>query len=221
MTAATSNSSTSLIAIGEDLVGEGAVGGGGADRDVAAGPVRLPVDRAGDGHDARVGVDGKASAGVVLQAVGDRVGGRIGVAGGGGDPDDRAVGRVFVHRVGRGVGVGDRADSNSSTSLMVIGEDRSVNEPSAEVARTVMLRLAPSASRSMRAGDGHDARVGVDGEPPAGVVGQTVGDRVGRGVGVAGRGRDAHAVPLAAFSFTALAVALVSLTAPTRTRRRR
>ena len=39
--------------------------------------------------------------------------------------------------------------SNSSTSLIAIEKTWSVKEPSAEVARTVMLRLAPSASRSM------------------------------------------------------------------------
>ena len=47
----------------------------------------------------------------------------------------------------------------------------SVNEPSAEVARTVMLWLAPSASRSSSVRcHGDDARVGVDGKPAAGVV---------------------------------------------------
>ena len=66
-----------------------------------------------------------------------------------------------------------------------------------------------------RAGHGDDARVGVDGKTAAGVVVQGVGDRVVRGIRVAGRGVMPTAVPLAAFSFTALAAALVSLTAPT------
>ena len=39
--------------------------------------------------------------------------------------------------------------SNSSTSLMLMVKTWSVKEPSAEVARTVILRLAPSASRSI------------------------------------------------------------------------
>ena len=39
--------------------------------------------------------------------------------------------------------------SNSSTSLMAIAKTWSVNELSDEVARTVMLRLAPSVSRSI------------------------------------------------------------------------
>ena len=41
--------------------------------------------------------------------------------------------------------------SNSSTSLIVIAKTRSVNELSDDVARTVTLRLAPSASRSIAA----------------------------------------------------------------------
>ena len=39
--------------------------------------------------------------------------------------------------------------SNSSTSLMLIVNTWSVKEPSAEVARTVMFRVGPSASRSI------------------------------------------------------------------------
>ena len=136
--------------IGEDLVGGGAVGRGGADRDVVAGAAASRSMRAGHGHDAGVGVDGKPPAGVVRQAVGDRVGRGVGVAGRGVMPTRGAVGRVLVDRVGRGVACPLTAPtSNSSTSLMVMVKTWSVNEPSAEVARTVMLRLAPSASRSI------------------------------------------------------------------------
>ena len=64
--------------------------------------------------------------------------------------------------------------------------------PSAVVARTVMLRLAPSASRSDRAvGDRHDAGAAVDRESSAVVIIQRVGDRVVRRIGVAGQGRHA------------------------------
>ena len=67
----------------------------------------------------------------------------------------------------------------------------------------------------MRAGHGDHARVGVDREPAAGVVVQRVGDRVVRGVRVAGRAVTPTAVPTAAFSSTALAAASLSVTAPT------
>ena len=88
--------------------------------------------RAGDGHDARVGVDGKASAVVVLQAVGDRVGGGIGVAGRGGDADAVPLDRVLVHRVGRGVGVADRAHVELVDVVDLDGEDLVGEEPSAK-----------------------------------------------------------------------------------------
>ena len=94
----------------EDLVGVRAVGRSGADRDVAAGAVRFAVDRLPATVTTPVLASmANAPAVVVLQAVGDRVGGGIGVAGRGGDADRGAVGRVLVDGVGRGVGVGDRA----------------------------------------------------------------------------------------------------------------
>ena len=80
----------------EHLVGERTVARRGPDRDVAAGPVRLAVDGPGHRHDARVGVDGEASAVVVLQAVGDRIVRGIGVAGRGGYADRRADDRVLI-----------------------------------------------------------------------------------------------------------------------------
>ena len=48
----------------------------------------------------------------------------------------------------------------------------SVNEPSADVARTVMFRVGPSASRSIAAGYRDDSGVGVDGELAAVIVKQ-------------------------------------------------
>ena len=78
-----------------------------------------------------------------------------------------------------------------------------------------MLRLAPAASRSSApATVTTPVLASMANRPPALSV-SDVGDRVGRGVRVAGRGGDAHAVPLAAFSSTALAAALVSADAPT------
>ena len=87
-----------------------AVGRSGPHRDVAARSVRFAVDRAGHGDDAGAGVDRESAAVVVLQRVGDRVGRRVGVAGRSGDADDRADDRVFIHCVGRAVGIGDRSD---------------------------------------------------------------------------------------------------------------
>ena len=81
--------------------------------------------------------------------------------------------------------------SNSSTSLIAIAKTWSVNEPSAEVARTVMLRLAPSASRSIAAGHRDHAGAGVDREPAAVVVLQRIGDRVVGRIVITGRRGDA------------------------------
>ena len=54
-----------------------------------------------------VTVDREPSTGVVVQRVGDRVVGRVGVARQSGHADHRAIGGVFVNGVGRGVAVGD------------------------------------------------------------------------------------------------------------------
>ena len=60
-------------------------------------------------HAARA-VNRKATASIVVQAVGHGVGGAVRVRGEGGDAHDRAVGGVFSNGVGGGVGVADRAD---------------------------------------------------------------------------------------------------------------
>ena len=82
--------------------------------------------------------------------------------------------------------------SNSSTSLIVMVNAWSVNEPSLLVARTVMFRVGPSGLSIDRAGHGHHTGVGVDGKPAAVVILQGVGDRVVGGVRIAGTGRDSH-----------------------------
>ena len=75
--------------------------------------------------------------------------------------------------------------ANSSTSVTVMVKVWAAVEPSAMVARTVMLWLAARLAVEQRAvGDGDHAGGGVDGEASAGIVGQRVGDRVGAiGVG--------------------------------------
>ena len=154
----------------QHLVGERTVARGGPDRDIAAGPVRLAVDGPGHGDDARVGIDGEASAVVVLQAVGDRIVRGIGVAGRGGDADRGADDRVLIDRIGRGVAVGDRADVEF---VQVVDRDREHLVGERAVARggpdrdvvAGAVRLAVD-----RPGHGHDARVGVDGEASAVVV---------------------------------------------------
>ena len=290
----TPDSLTSVTVIVNALRGERTVGAGRSHRDRVAGG-RLVVQAAVDRHDAGRGVDGKQTARVVVQDVGNRVGGGVRIAGQARHADRGTDRGVFSHRIGRGVGVGDGAHvelvdvvdrdgehlvgertvgrggahrdvvaapsasrsiapatvttpvlasmanrppalsvseyvivlvvasaslaaavilttvplaafsftalamaslsvtaptSNSSTSLIVMLNTWSVNEPSLEVARTVMLRLRAIRFPINGPGHRHDARVGVDGEPAAVVVRQAVRDRVGRGVRVTGRGRD-------------------------------
>ena len=145
--------------------------GGGADRDIAAGPVGFAVDRAGHGHDARVGVDGEASAVVVRQAVGDRVGGGVRVAGRGRDAHAGADSAAFSLTALAAASLSVTAPtSNSSTSLMLIGKDLVGEGAVGEVARTGDIAAGPVGFAVDRAGHGHDARVGVDGEPSAVVV---------------------------------------------------
>ncbi len=79
-----------------------------------------------------------------------RIGSRIGVGGEGGHTDHRAIGGVFVHGVERGIRIADR----SRIELVDVGHgDREACESGScrrvLVARTVIERLAPSASRSI------------------------------------------------------------------------
>ena len=95
----------------KQLVCNRVVGGCRSDCD-CAGLAGLAVEGrcVGDGDDAGRGVYGERACAPSLDAVGHRVGGRVGVAGRGGDPDGLAVGDVLGHGVGRGVGVGRRGD---------------------------------------------------------------------------------------------------------------
>jgi len=117
MLGSTWNSSMSLMLIGENLVGEGAVGRGGADGDIAGRAVGFAVDGSRDGHHARVGVDREASAVVGLQAVGDRVGGGIGVGRRGRNAHGRATTAFSLTALADGLASLTAPTSNSSTSL--------------------------------------------------------------------------------------------------------
>ena len=59
---------------------------------------------AGDGDDARVGIDRKQSARIIVEAVADRIG-AVRIGGIGRDADRGADDGVFIDRVGRGIGV--------------------------------------------------------------------------------------------------------------------
>ena len=91
------DSLTSVTLIVKRLRGERAVGDGGPDGDVVAGG-QFVVECRIDGDHAGITVDGEPSAGVVVQAVGDRIVGGIGVAGAGRDAHRRADDRVLGHR---------------------------------------------------------------------------------------------------------------------------
>ena len=148
--AVTSNSSTSSNANRKNGGAKRAVTAGAANRDVAARTVRFAIDRTGHGHHAGAGIDGESSAVVVIERIGDRVVGRIRVAGRSGDTDGRSDGRILIDLIRRCHRCqSPLPTSNSSTSLMLITKPWSVNDPSAEVARTVILRAGPSASRSI------------------------------------------------------------------------
>ncbi len=109
----TSNSSTSLMLIVNDCV-ELEPSSAVAARtviDVVAGR-RFPIQQCAVGHGdhAGVGVDGEPPAGGVVQRVGDRVVGRIGIGSQRRDADHGAIGGVLIHRVGRQVAVGHSPD---------------------------------------------------------------------------------------------------------------
>ena len=139
---------------------------------------------------------GLAAIGIADQAVADGVGGRVGVAGVGGDADGGAVGGVLCDLVGAGVAVvrrghvgfvdvadGDREGSHGAGAVRRAGLD---------VEGAAGTRLAVDA-----AGDGDDAARGVDrelartGSAAIGIADQAVADGVGGRIGVAGGGGDA------------------------------
>ncbi|MNB95908.1 hypothetical protein D3C75_430970 [compost metagenome] len=95
---------------GEGLRLAGAIGTGGGDLDIHAGTEGFTVDGGGDGDHTGGGIDGKQAAGIAGQAVGDGIGGGVGVAGKGGDADQGADGDVLVDGIGGGVGVGRGSD---------------------------------------------------------------------------------------------------------------
>ena len=106
----TSNSSTSLIVMLNDLAGDRTVAAGRLDRDRASCAVRFTIDRRGGSDHTGVGIDREQPVGVAGQAVGDRVVGRVQIEGIGRDPDGGADDHVFGHFVGRGIGIGRYAD---------------------------------------------------------------------------------------------------------------
>jgi hypothetical protein len=169
-----------------------------------------------DGNDTRSAVDGKSSTVAVLQRIGNRVVGRVDVTGGGSDTyHDRSDGAFSLTLLLVALVSVTEPTSNSSTSLMAMEKVWSVNEPSAEVARTVMEREAPSASRSMAAATVTTPVVLSMANRPPSLFCKRIGDGVVGSVDVAGGCGDTYTVPTAAFSLTLLLVALVSVTAPT------
>ena len=106
------------------------------------------------------------------------------------DADRGADGDVLVDRIGGAVGVADGADVELVDVVHGDGEALGCsNEPSAEVARTVMVCVRRrSRGRSRRRPD--DA-VAVDREAATGIVVERVGDGVGGGIGVGRVGLDA------------------------------
>ena len=115
---------------------ERAVGRGGPDGDRSSGSVRFAVDRPGDRNDARTRIDRKPATVVVVQRVGDRVGG-VRVVRKSGHTDRRPDGGVFADRIGGRVIV----DNRCGAEFRYVGD----------VDRKVL-----SAERSIAAGRPHD-----------------------------------------------------------------
>ena len=130
-----------------------------------------------------------------LDAVGHGVGGAIGVAGRGGDPDGLSVGDVLGHGVGRLVGVGRGGDVGlvevREGDLELLGRGRAVvggrGDGDGAGLDALVVHLVGAV-------DAHDAVAAPDVEvavAAGGVDDHGVG-RVVRGVSVGRRGRDAH-----------------------------
>ena len=145
----------------------------------------------GDGDHAGVGIDGKASAGGVVEGVADGVA-RVGIGRQGRDANRGTVGRVLGDRVGAAIVVGDGTDAGFVDVAQVdregLGRGRAVG------ARRLYgdgMRGGGLVVEQRAIGDGDDAGVGVDGKPSAGGIVEAVGDGVGA-VSIGGEGRDAY-----------------------------
>ena len=138
----------------------------------------------GDGDGTGAGVDGEAAAGVVGEAVGDAVG-RIRIAGQCRHPDVGAVCGGFGDGVGAGVAVGDGAD----VELLGVA-DRDGEGFGIGVAGTVgdldgdVVGACGFVVQQRAVGDRDLAGAGIDGEAPAGIVDEAVGEALA-GIGVA------------------------------------
>ena len=141
----------------------------------------------GDGDHTRVGIDGKASAGVVIEAVADRVR-CVGISRQSRDANGGSVSGILRDRVGAAVVVRDRADVGLVGIAQIDGEGlgagRAVGAGRLDGHR---VRGRSLVVEQRAVGDGDDTGVGIDGKPATSGVVEGVGDRVGT-VGIGGQG---------------------------------
>ncbi len=169
-----------------------AVGAGSPHRDAVAG-VGFVIQSRVDGDFTRAAVDGEASAGIVVQCVGDGVGGGVGIGRLGRDADRVADRGIFGYRIRRGIRIADGRD----VELIDIVQGDGVTLRGARAIGTGgphgdVVRSGGFAIQQRTIGHGHDTGAGVDGEASRGVVVQRVGDRIGGGVRVGSEGSDAN-----------------------------
>ena len=131
-------------------------------------------------------IDGEPTTGIIVQCVGDRVVGRIGVGSQRGDTPTVVPLAAFSSTALAVASLSVTGPtSNSSTSLTLIVITTVSKLPSLDVARTVMLWLAAaSRSSSVPLATVTTPVIRIDGEPTTGVIVQRVGDRVVGRIGV-------------------------------------
>ncbi len=187
----TSNSSTSLMVILNDLAGDRTVAAGSFDRDRASRSVCFAIDGDGRRDHTGVGIDREQSIGVAGQAVRDRVVGRIQIEGIGGDADRGADDGIFGDFVGGCVNIRRHGDIEL---IDIVDRDveRLAGDRSVAAGRLDRDRTSCTVGFAVDGcGRRHDAGVGIDCEQAIGVAGQAVRDRVVGRVQIECIGRDA------------------------------
>ena len=147
--------------------------------------------RSGYRHHSGHAVDGEEAAGAVVQAVGDGVGARVGVRGRSSDSYGCAHDGVLGDRVGAGIGIAHRSD----IELVDIGHRDGIG-----LRREAAIRRGRAHHDVVRCGGfgvertGHRHHPGraVDREAATSADVQAVGNGVGGGIRIGGRGGDAH-----------------------------
>ena len=165
----------------------------GRSRDDVVASGRFVVERAIDCHDTRGGMDGEQATGAIVERIGDRVVGCVGISSCDCNAYGGADGRIFCYGVGGSVAIADGTHVEFIDIVEIDGKHgtrrRSVSRcrPHCNVVRRRHFPIEQTAVQ-----DCYDTRGGMDGKSSACVIEQRVGNGIGSRIGIGRVGRNAH-----------------------------